>query len=167
VADEQVRVVVTKPLADLEAELRRKYRLAQPLLGVSIEAEAVVFTFAGLWRQTDISRVREESLRDSSDLTIEPAKRRRKRRVRNRTKTRGWDVVAKIRNARGQSCTIYRPFVDALSSGPIPRREAYSTVRKIITANGNDPNPATVEYFLNNTLEYIRGSQLGKAVSGV
>lgn len=71
-------------------------------------------------------------------------------------KTRGWDVVAKFENSRGQSCTVYRPFYDALVSGKLKRRDAYSAVREILISNGNDPKPSSIEYFLNNTLEYIQ-----------
>lgn len=152
---EEVRIVVTKPLADIESELRRKFRIGQALLGVSIEKEAIVFTFAGS-TETHGSQERGNGTSVGPDPSSTATNRkRRKRRIRNRTKTRGWDVVAKIKNSRGQTCTIYRPIVDALQGRHLPRKEAYAAVRKIITQNGNDPNPSTVEYFLNNTLEFL------------
>lgn len=160
---EQIRLIVTKPLSDIESELRRKFRIDQALLGVSIEKEAIVFTFAGSAESPSGTR-QSEVFPVGGDASQTGAKRRRrKRRIRNRTKTRGWDVVAKIKNSRGQTCTIYRPFVDALKASRLPRREAYAVVRKIITQNGNDPNPATVDYFLNNTLEYLSTAKEGEA----
>lgn len=147
--------MVSKPLTDIETELRRKYRLSQALLGVSIEKEEILFTFAGENHSQDARSSEVTTTVGASSSTPNLGRRRRKRRIRNRTKTRGWDVVAKMKNSRGQTCTIYRPFVDALSESHLARREAYSTVRKIITQNGNDPNPATVEYFLDNTIEYL------------
>lgn len=152
---EQVRIVVSKPLGDLEAELRRRYKLKQPLVGVSIDRESVVFTFGEVGGRTSFDEGTADPAFSSGRLAAYRPRRRRKRRVRNRTKTRGWDVVAKIRNQRGQTCTIYRPFLDALADEQLTRREAYAQVRKIITANGNDPNPSTVDYFLENTLEYL------------
>jgi len=84
-------------------------------------------------------------------------------------KTRGWDVVAKFVNSRGQSCTIYRPFYDTLSSRKFKPREAYSAVRDILVSNGNNPKPSSVEYFLNNTLEYVgrKSESSSPALTGV
>lgn len=162
---EQIRIVVSKPLSDIESELRRKFRLNQALLGVSIEKEAIVFTFAGGEGSSETGRSNVSPATISTERIPIQGRRRRKRRIRNRTKTRGWDVVAKIKNTRGQTCTIYRPFVTALSGANLSRREAYGVVRRIITQNGNDPNPATVDYFLNNTLEYLSsaGQEKGAA----
>lgn len=156
---EQFQIVVKKPLTDIEGEIRKKYSVRATLVDVAIEQDALVFTFDGGSSEGGPGR------RAGQHETPEPrgdgaVRRRRKRRVRNRMKTRGWDVVAKFVNSRGQTCTIYRPFYDALSAQKRKRREAYSAVRDIIVANGNNPKPSSVEYFLNNTLEYIqrRGS---------
>lgn len=153
--EEQVHLIVRKPLADIEKEIRGKYGVLTPLADVAIEQEALVFTFEG----TSVSRGSIESPKIGSiqrAVGISPSRKRRKRRLRNRMKTRGWDVVAKIENSRGQSCTIYRPLYDALVSGKLKRRDAYSAVREILISNGNSPKPSSVEYFLNNTLEYIQ-----------
>jgi hypothetical protein len=152
---EQIHTVVRKPMADLEEEIRRKYGIRSALADVAIEQDALVFTFEGqsnaavsreIMREPSSSRVSEEKV---------PVRVRRKRRVRNRMKTRGWDVVAKFVNGKGQSTTIYRPFYDALTRKKLKRREAYSAVRDILVANGNHPKPSSIEYFLDNTLEYI------------
>jgi hypothetical protein len=142
---ELFQIVVKKPLADIEEEIRRKYSVRTALSDVAIEQDALVFTFDG---KQDAGTV---------DTPVErvPVRRRRKRRVRNRMKTRGWDIVAKFINSHGQSCTIYRPFYAALSAQKLKRKEAYSTVRDILVSNGNSPKPSSIEYFLNNTLEYL------------
>jgi hypothetical protein len=157
---EEVRLVVRKPLADIEQEVRRKYGVVTPLLETSIEPDSLVLTFAGTGGGPSPKSAQIESLtvpsptRESSAATSTP-RRRSKRRVRQRTKTRGWDVLGKFRNSGGQTCTIYRPMYDVLTSRKLRRREAYSEIRKILVANGNNPKPASVEYYLKNTLEYI------------
>jgi hypothetical protein len=156
---EQVHLVVRKPLADIEEELRQKYGVRSTLTDVAIEQDALVFTFEGSKSAPPTRLAKSESdpapVPDTTDLT----RKRRKRRVRNRMKTRGWDVVAKFVNSRGQPCTIYRPFFDVLSTQKLKRREAYSAIRDILVANGNNPKPSSVEYFLNNTMEYLQSHQ--------
>lgn len=150
---EQVHLVVRKPLSDIEQEIRRRYGVRSNLADVAIEQDALVFTFEGA---PHVAAPPKLSNPDSSGVSSKyPSRKRRKQRVRNRMKTRGWDVVAKFVNSRGLSCTIYRPFYAVLSTQKLKRREAYSTVRDILVANGNNPKPSSVEYFLNNTLEYI------------
>jgi hypothetical protein len=152
--DEQVHIVVRKPLADIEEEIRRKYDVRSALADVAIEQEALVFTFDGHPRSEDRSAV-SRSVTKQEPIAGPVIRKRRKHRIRNRMKTRGWDVVAKFANSRGQSCTIYRPFYDALSSQKLKKREAFAAVRDILKANGNNPKPSSIEYFLENTLEYL------------
>lgn len=143
-------------MADIEAEVRRRFAVKTPLLDASLEPDALVLTFAGSIGKP-VAGLKPRDSAPVSDEAVEgrTVKRRKKHRVRQRTKTRGWDVVGKFVNSRGQSCTIYRPFVEKLSGANLKRREAYSLVRQIIVDNGNNPKPATVEYFLRNTLEYL------------
>ena len=63
--------------------------------------------------------------------------------------------MAKFVNSRGQRTTIYRPILDAIAGKGLSRRKAHAAVRAILVANGNSPKPTTVEYFLQNTLEYV------------
>jgi hypothetical protein len=154
VVDEQIHLVVRKPLSAIEAEIRRRYSLKGPLSDVALEKDALVLTFEGPpYVSGHVSA--KETTQPATNPESVAVRKRRKRRVRNRMKTRGWNVVAKFVNSRGQSCTVYRPFYDALVSGKLKRREAYATVRDILVSNGNNPKPSSVEYFLNNTLEYI------------
>ena len=154
VVDEQIHLVVRKPLSAIETEVRRRYSLEGPLSDVSLEKDALVLTFEGPPHVSGRVTAKGTTQPPTIPETV-AVRKRRKRRVRNRMKTRGWNVVAKFVNSRGQSCTVYRPFYDALVSGKLKRREAYAKVRDILVSNGNNPKPSSVEYFLNNTLEYI------------
>lgn len=153
---DEIHIVVRKPMSDIEADVRRRFSLKTPLLDASLEPDALVLTFAGSTDNpvADLTP-RDEVTVSSKTVQGRTVKRRRKHRVRRRTRTRGWDVVGKFVNSHGQSCTIYRPFVEKLAGANLKRREAYSLVRQLIVDNGNDPKPATVEYFLRNTLEYL------------
>ena len=162
---EQIRLVVRKPLSDIEGELRKKYGLKGPLVDVSIEQDALSMVFDGSNRAS----APREDLQPDRDVGLVPAtampanRRRRKRRVRNRMKTRGWDVVAKFVNSKGQSCTIYRPMLEALAQKGLTRRQAYGAVREILLSNGNRPSPPSIDYFLNNTIEYLRKTERTEA----
>lgn len=158
---EQIQVVVRKPLSDIEDEIRRKYRVQGGLADVAIEQDALVLTFQGIPQNSASKTVPPSTNSTSNSAEKVSVRRRRKHRVRNRMKTRGWDVVAKFVNSRGQTCTIYRPFYDALASQKLKRREAYSIVRDVLVSNGNSPRPASIDYFLSNTLEYIHRQSLG------
>jgi len=154
VVDEQIHLVVRKPLSAIEAEIRRRFSLEGPLSDVALEKDALVLTFEGPTHVSGQVSAKRTSQPATNPETV-VVRKRRKHRVRNRMKTRGWNVVAKFANSRGQSCTVYRPFYDALVSGKLKRREAYAKIRDILVSNGNKPKPSSVEYFLNNTLEYI------------
>lgn len=71
-------------------------------------------------------------------------------------KTRGWEVVGKMTNSRGLTAVIYKPFVEALKAGDLTPAEQRTVVARILRSNGNHPEDASVDYFLNNTLEYLR-----------
>ena len=156
---EQVHLVVRKPLSDIEEDIRRKFGLTTALSEVSIEKDALVFTFEGGPNESKPPKP-VLSNGEGAGSHLSPPRRRRKRRIRNRMKTGGWDVVAKFTNSRGQPCTIYRPIFDALTSRKLTRREAYAITRDALVSKGNSPKPSSVEYFLNNTLEYIGSKEL-------
>lgn len=80
---------------------------------------------------------------------------RRTRRRRNRIKTRGWKVVGKIKNSQGLVANIYEPFVAALKGVALPRSEQRKLVRQIMIRNRNRPAEASVDYYLENTMEYL------------
>ena len=75
-------------------------------------------------------------------------------------RTRGWGVVAKTVNSKGQTVTIYEPFVEALRGKALSRREQEAVVSRILRDNGNHPGRVSIDYYLSNTLEYLaRGSK--------
>jgi len=144
---EEIQIVVRKSLSDLEAELRSRYKIEDhPLESSFIEDGAVVFVFGdrGLKQR-------------SSGGSLQPRRgpRRRKGR-RNRTRTRGWKPLATVTNSLGQRVRIYDVFVNALKDKNLGRVEQRKVVENLIRANGNDPARDQVDYFLSNTLEYLR-----------
>jgi hypothetical protein len=76
-------------------------------------------------------------------------------RLRNRMRTRGWNVVGKVTNKYGAKSNVYHPFVEALKDVNVSRAEQRSIVARILRANGNDPSANSIEYFLDNTLEFL------------
>ena len=86
---------------------------------------------------------------------------RRTRRKRNRIKTRGWKVVGKIKNSQGLVANIYDQFVTALEGGNMTRAEQRRAVREIIVRNSNHPTEESVDYYLENTLEYLSSKKTG------
>jgi hypothetical protein len=169
VARDEVRIVVRRSLAEIERDIRSTLSIRGALLDVSIEKDAVVFAFAPSRPAVDSE---PGSAAIASVVTSKPGdavgteqqlRRRRKRRVRHRTKTRGWPIVAKFTNSRGQSCAIYKPMFDALTEETLPRRQALAVVREILESNGNKPSPSSIEYYLDNTLEFIEKSRKSPA----
>jgi hypothetical protein len=71
-------------------------------------------------------------------------------------KTRGWQVVARTTNSKGQKCSIYKPFVDALKNTELPLDERKKIVEGILRSNRNRPSEESIQYFLENTLEYLK-----------
>lgn len=170
---DELRLVVRRSLADIEADIRLKAGIRGGLIEVSIEKDALVFTFepgeTGLKRLVDSQTSLSPPVSTPASSSPAPAnravRRRRKRRVRRRTKTRGWDVVAKFENSKGQSCTIYRPMYEALSEPGLSRKQGTKLIREILEANGNDPSNETIDYYLSNTLEYIQKSGTQRTTS--
>lgn len=103
---------------------------------------------------------REDDNPENVDYTRQHKSTDRKRRAhrkRNRMRTRGWEVVARITNSKGQNCAIYKPFVNALQKPNLPAEEQKKLVEGILRSNRNKPSEASIQYFLENTLEYLRG----------
>jgi len=117
------------------------------LTDIQVEGDSLVLYFR--------EKQGTESTRESIKIQTVRAKKRRIRRKRNRMKTRGWKVVSRIQNSKGQKCAIYEPFVEALKQ-PLPRADQKLLVAKILKSNGNRPSETSIEYFLENTLEYLK-----------
>jgi len=154
---EEVVTFVRIPITDIERTVRSKHNLPNTMVDVRIEGDAIILYFTDK-EKMDSSTVSTISL--SSAEISEKRRRRRARHKRNRMKTRGWETVARIVNRRGQACTIYKPFVEALGQ-PLSTEEQKTDVTKILKANRNKPSEASVNYFLENTLEYLKAKEDG------
>jgi hypothetical protein len=143
---EQVITLVKIPIADIEEWIRTKHDLPSILSDFRLEENSLVLSF----REEEIP---EEDVHSQSPKVL---RRRRARRKRNRMKTRGWEVVARITNSKGQYCAIYRPFVEALQDPKLTVEEQKKTVERMLRSNRNRPSEASVQYFLGNTLEYLQ-----------
>lgn len=143
---EEMQIILKKPLTEIENELKKKHGVAARCLDVKIENESLIFTFEF---DDTFNRV---TLEDKETKE----KRTRNRPRRNRMKTRGWKVVAKFENLLGQTVNIYEPFVKELKYKKLSRSEQERITKKILESNGNNPSKSSIEYFLNNTLEYLK-----------
>jgi hypothetical protein len=146
---EEILTLVKIPLSQIEQSVRSKHTLPDALVDVRLEGDSLVLYFAPKPKA-------ESALAHSlASPTIETRRRRRARRKRNRMKTRGWEVVDRMVNSKGQACTIYKPFVEALKQ-PMTSTDQKLTVAKILRKNGNRPSEVSIAYFLENTLEYLK-----------
>lgn len=149
--EEEVFTLVRIPIHEIEQMVRGKRTLPKAMVDVRLEPDYLTLYFADKDR-TDSSLTTGVS---SPAITIvKKHRRRRASRKRNRMRTRGWEIVARMNNQKGQSCAIYKPFVDALSQ-PLSPIEQKSLVAKILRSNGNRPSEASITYFLENTLQYL------------
>lgn len=148
------------PIDELREVLRTQHGVDLSSVEPYIAGEYVVFAL-----QLPAGRTSSVGPKTDSAL-VAPSERaqraRRTRRKRNRIKTRGWKVVGKIRNAQGLIANIYEPFYTALQGASLPRTEQRKLVRQIMISNTNQPSEASVEYYLQNTLEFIKS---GKAAA--
>jgi hypothetical protein len=150
---EEVMTVVKIPIAEIEETVRAKHVLPKLLVDVRVEEDVLVLCFS------DESKSEEDSQLPNSPVR----KRRRTHRRRNRMKTRGWETVARITNSKGQKCTVYKPFVDALRDPKLTAEEQEAAVMRILKSNRNKPSETSVQYFLQNTLEYLHSQAQGSS----
>ena len=73
--------------------------------------------------------------------------------------------MATVTNSLGQRVRIYSVFTEALKDKQLSRTEQRKVVENLMRANGNVPTRDQVDYFLGNTLEFLRRGP-GKAESG-
>jgi len=143
---EEVLTIVKIPLSEIAESVKSKHTLPSKLTEARIEGDNLILSF------TEETMNMEESPSHSH-------RKRRARRKRNRMKTRGWEPVGRIVNSKGQKCTIYKPFVDALQNQQLTPEEQRKKVESVLRANRNRPSEESIQYFLNNTLEYLREAQ--------
>jgi len=144
---EQVITLVKIPINDIADWIRTKHVLPSVLSEFRLEENNLILYFH-----------EEEPVERESDARLPKTRTRRRRttRKRNRMKTRGWEVVARITNSKGQKCAIYKPFVEALQDTTITVEDQKKVVERILRSNRNRPSESSVQYFLENTLEYMR-----------
>jgi hypothetical protein len=144
---EQILTLVRIPISDVVDWIRTKHFLPSVLKEFHIEEETLVLYFG---ESEELQREQD------SQLLRSHVQKRRARRRRNRMKTRGWEVTARITNSKGQYCAIYKPFVEALQDPKLTIDEQKKVVEGILKSNRNRPAEASIQYFLENTLEYLQ-----------
>ena len=153
---EQIVTTVKIPITEIEKWLRTKHVLPSILTDFRIEEHNLVLYFS----EEDPSQSKFEQ---KQQLPKTQTKRRIAHRKRNRMRTRGWATVARITNFKGQRCAIYKPFVDALQAPSLTFEEQKKKVEAILRSNRNKPSESSIEYFLENTLEYLRNRKDGSS----
>jgi len=148
----QIITVVKLPISQIEEWLRTNHDLPDKLDSFRLEDNNLVLNFIE-------SNLPENELLTVSPLQVtnNPLRKRRNHKKRNRMKTRGWQVIAKFVNSKNQKCSIYKPFVDALQGKSMTLEEQRKTVESILRSNRNKPTNESIQYFLENTLEYLKG----------
>jgi hypothetical protein len=132
---------------EIEAWLREKYTLPSTLNDVRLEEKTLIMSFIE----------NENPLKENDSEQIKKiTPKRRAPKKRNRMKTRGWLAIARITNSKGQQCTIYKPFVDALEKPNLTYEEQRLLVEQILKSNKNKPSEDSIKYYLENTLEYLK-----------
>jgi hypothetical protein len=148
----EVLTIVKIPLSEIAESVRQKHMLPSKLTGAIIEGENLVLSFS----EEEQTTLEKEESPLILPVVQNPHRKRRPRKKRNRMKTRGWSVVARITNSKGQKCSIYKPFVDALQNPQLAAEEQRRKVESILKANRNKPSEQSINYFLENTLEYLQ-----------
>lgn len=163
----EVTTTVRIPLSRIAAQSKDSHSILPDLSSAEIEAGYLVLTFSGDGGHAIANSARGPKVSTHSALSVAPeptlpppssppaGPRRRRLAKRNRMKTRGWNIVAKMTNSKGQTVAIYEPFVLALRGKKLRRRALAKLVSDALAANGNKPGPTSVEYYLSNTLEYL------------
>ncbi len=161
---EEIVTVVRIPLSEIEQSIREKHLLPAILADAKIEGQSLFLHFT----EGEEGNV-EPTERVINTPTQSVLKQRRQRKKRNRMKTRGWAVVGRITNSKGQKCSIYKPFVDALQTPNLSEEEQKKKVESILKSNRNKPSEESINYFLENTLEFLKSNNSAcpsKEVSG-
>lgn len=147
------------PVDELRILLQKQYEVDLTGVDPYLDGEFIVFSV-----QMG-SEFKQITSAPSTKAAIEKKRTRSRKRLRkrNRIKTRGWKVLGQITNSRGLKANIYEPFVEALRDMEITRSEQKKIIRQIMIGNGNNPTEESVDYHLDNTLEYLH--QMDKGVA--
>ena len=168
---EEVTVTVRLPVRSLAEDVRARHSLKEEFFDIRLEGDSLVLlfrkspkdqsTFPGSKQQETVVIARSPNVATVSEIRRISADkvpgriRRRRSSRRNRMRTRGWQVAAKIVNSQGQTAVVYKPFVQALFRKQLTPAQQRALVADILRSNGNDPTKSSIEYFLTNTLEYL------------
>ena len=144
---EQAYKIVKIPILEIEAWIREKYSLPSTLTDVQLEEKTLIMSFTE--NETTLKEIDVQTPKKT-------APKRRSPKKRNRMKTKGWSAVARITNSKGQQCTIYKPFIDALGQPNLTLEEQKQLVVQILKSNKNKPSDESIQYYLSNTLEYLK-----------
>ena len=139
------------PVDELRILLQKQYRVDLSGVDPYLDGDFIVFSvqMGSEFHQLTTSPITE------SNVEKKRTRSRKRLRKRNRIKTRGWEVLGQITNSRGLKANIYEPFVEGLIGLEITRSEQKKIIRQIMIGNGNRPSDESVEYHLDNTIEYI------------
>lgn len=155
---EEILTIVRIPLSEIAESIKEKHVLPPKLTNARIEEDNLVLSFTEEGQETI-----ETGETAFSTAAKNPHGKRRVGKKKNRMKTRGWTVVARMTNSKGQKCSIYKPFVDALQNQQFTAEEQRKKVESILRANRNRPSAESIEYFLGNTLEYLKEAKTDSA----
>lgn len=173
---DELMIVVKVPLRTLADQVRTRHNLTETFFDAKLEGEALTLYFRNIPSDADVQSQSKfsdnantpysfvssaEGAKDADYRGEERGLRRQRKLKRNRMKTRGWQVVAKIVNSKGQTAVVYKPFVDALFAKNLTPAQQRNVVAQILRSNSNDPTDSSVEYFLMNTKEYIEQANKG------
>src|SRR2546425_12433560 len=158
---EEVMVVIRVRIQPLADDVRARHSLIEELFDVKLEGDSLLLYFrrnpggkpAGkplpaTQEQRREQRAEPGGLKVTAGVRSGVTTRRRRKMKRNRMRTKGWQVAAKITNSNGQIGVVYKPFVDALFGKQLTLAQQRSVVAEILRSNGNDPTEASIEYFL-------------------
>lgn len=152
----EILTVARTPIAELAEEVKQRYGITGSLVDTRIEGDILVMYFARNDPRIVPAVKRGVTKGPPTQILSVSRRRRSKKGKRNRMRTRGWEVVDRFVNSKGQTATIYKPFVDALMEEGLSPSQQRSIVAEILKANGNRPGPSSIDYFMMNTLEYLR-----------
>src|SRR5207249_1750475 len=121
---DEVMVVIRVPIDALAEEVRSRHALTEELFDARLEGDSLLLYFrkplpVAAARSATLPPIALELSREAPSAiyrsqkkegkTATGIRRRRKPVKRNRMKTRGWQVVAKITNSKKQTAVVYQP----------------------------------------------------------
>lgn len=143
--------VIKIPINELRELIKKQYGIELAGIEPSLEGDSIVFVLEMANEEID----RTPSVTMSLGQEYKASSKRKRKRKRNRIKTKGWNVIAKINNSDGIVANIYEPLVDKLRGKDLSRSEQFKLIREVLESNSNHPSDESVNYFLNNTLEFL------------